>query len=36
VAGFLVFWWLLGYRDLRAALQLVRRPHAAADVPPPV
>jgi putative peptidoglycan lipid II flippase len=36
VAGFLVFWWGLGYRDLRAALQLVRRPHAAADVPPPV
>jgi hypothetical protein len=36
VVGFLAFWWLLGYRDLRAALQLVRRPHAGVDVPPPV
>jgi hypothetical protein len=36
LVGFLAFWWLLGYRDVRAALALVRRPHAPADVPPPV
>ena len=36
VVGFVAFWWLLGYRDVRTALLLVRRPHASADVPPPV
>ena len=36
VVGFIAFWWLLGYRDVRTALLLVRRPQAAADVPPPV
>jgi putative peptidoglycan lipid II flippase len=36
VVGFVAFWWLLGYRDVRTALLLVRRPHASVDVPPPV
>jgi putative peptidoglycan lipid II flippase len=36
VMGFLAFWWLLGRRDVRAALALVRRTPAVADVPPPV
>jgi O-antigen/teichoic acid export membrane protein len=35
VVGFLAFWWLLGRRDVLAAVAFVRRPHAAGDVPPP-
>jgi putative peptidoglycan lipid II flippase len=26
VVGYLAFWWLLGHRDVRAALTLARRP----------
>jgi O-antigen/teichoic acid export membrane protein len=36
VVGFLTFWWVLGHRDVRAAVQLLRRTQPAADVPPPV
>ena len=36
VVGFLTFWWLLGHRDVRAAVAIVRRSPAGADVPPPV